>query len=84
MPIVWVSFSGRRELTATLVGTFIFLYAYQLITVYSQESALVLTGLLLLLAVMFVPEGFVVGLAKLARMPWRKGSATQLSLQPGE
>ena len=84
MPIVWVSFSGRRELTATLVGTFIFLYAYQLITVYSQQSALVLTGLLLLLAVMFVPEGFVVGLAKLARMPWRKGSPTQLSLQPGE
>ncbi len=32
MPIVWVSFSGRRELTATLVGTFLFLYAYQLIT----------------------------------------------------
>ena len=45
MPIVWVSFSGRRELTATLFGTFIFLYAYQLITVYSQQSALVLTGL---------------------------------------
>jgi urea transport system permease protein len=84
MPIVWVSFSGRRELTATLFGTFIFLYAYQLITVYSQQSALVLTGLLLLLAVMFIPEGFVVGLAKLARMPWRKGSGTQLSLQPGE
>jgi hypothetical protein len=55
-----------------------------LITVYSQQSALVLTGLLLLLAVMFVPEGFVVGLAKLGRMPWRKGSPTQLSLQPGE
>jgi urea transport system permease protein len=84
MPIVWVSFSGRRELTATLVGAFIFLYAYQLITVYSEQSALVLTGLLLLLAVMFVPEGFVIGLARLASMPWRKNPATQLSLQAGE
>jgi hypothetical protein len=45
---------------------------------------LVLTGLLLLLAVMFVPEGFVVGLGRLARIPWRRGSAKQLYLLPGE
>ena len=66
MPIVWVSFSGRREITATLVGTFIFLFGYQTLTIYSQQAALVLTGLLLLLTVMFVPDGFVVGLTRLA------------------
>ena len=66
MPIVWVSFSGRRDLTATLVGTFVFLFGYQLITVYSEQAALVLTGALLLLTVMFVPEGFVIGLVRLA------------------
>jgi len=66
MPIVWVAFSGRSELTATLVGTLIFLFGYQAITIYSQQAALVLTGLLLLLTVMFVPDGFVVGLTRLA------------------
>ena len=69
MPIVWVSFSGRRELTATLLGSFAFLYAYQLLTVYSQQAALVLTGLLLLLTVMYVPNGFVFGLIELMRLP---------------
>jgi branched-chain amino acid transport system permease protein len=66
MPIVWVAFSGRRDLTATLVGAFVFLFAYQTIIVYSQQAALVLTGLLLLLTVMFVPDGFVVGLTRVA------------------
>ncbi len=72
MPIVWVSFSGRRELTATLVGSFAFLVAFQLLTIYSQQAALVLTGLLLLLTVMYVPEGFVIGFVKLAGWPGRR------------
>ncbi len=72
MPIVWVSFSGRRELTATLLGSFAFLFAYQWLTVYSQQAALVLTGLLLLLTVMFVPEGFILGLITLAGLPSRR------------
>ena len=83
MPIVWVSFSGRSELTATLVGTFMFLYAYQLITVYSQQSALVLTGLLLLLAVMLVPEGFVVGLASLRVCRGAKVRRRSFRFSPG-
>ena len=41
MPIVWVAFSGRTDLTATLVGTFILLFGFQTLTVYSQEAALV-------------------------------------------
>lgn len=72
MPIVWVSFSGRRDLTATLVGSFIFLFGYQTITVYSQQAALVLTGLILLLTIMYVPEGFVIGLTRLAGWAFRR------------
>jgi len=69
MPIVWVAFSGRGDLTATLVGTLIFLSAYQAITVYSQQAALVLTGFLLLATVLFAPQGFVIALARgLARI----------------
>ncbi|HYZ33821.1 MAG TPA: branched-chain amino acid ABC transporter permease, partial [Crenalkalicoccus sp.] len=64
MPIVWVAFSGRSDLTATLVGTLVFLAAYQTITVYSQQAALVLTGALLLAVVLVAPQGFVIGLAR--------------------
>lgn len=82
MPIVWVAFSGRSELTATLVGTLIFLFGYQAITIYSQQAALVLTGLLLLLTVMFVPDGFVVGLTRLARRVASYRRAPPVLLKP--
>lgn len=64
MPIVWVAFSGRSDITATIVGTFLLLVAFQTITVYSQQWALVLMGALLLATVMFAPDGFVASLLK--------------------
>ncbi|MDF8357603.1 ABC transporter permease subunit [Ensifer adhaerens] len=64
MPIVWVAFSGRQDITATLVGSFFFLFVYQLITIYSQQAALIITGVILLVTVMYVPEGFVIGFVK--------------------
>ena len=65
MPIVWVAFSGRSDLTATLVGSFLLLFGFQTITVYSQQAALVLMGALLLATVMAAPQGFVLGIGKL-------------------
>jgi branched-chain amino acid transport system permease protein len=64
MPIIWVAFSGRGDLTATMVGTFVLLLAFQALTVYSQQYALILMGLLLLVTVLFVPAGFVAGLGQ--------------------
>ena len=64
MPIIWVAFSGRADLTATLVGTFVLLLTFQALTVYSQQYALILMGLLLLVTVLFVPAGFVAGLGQ--------------------
>ena len=61
MPIIWVAFSGRSDLTATLVGTFVLLLSFQALTVYSQQYALILMGLLLLATVLFVPMGFIAG-----------------------
>ena len=49
MPIIWVASAGRQDLTATVVGTFLLLLMFQTITVYSQQYALILMGLLLLL-----------------------------------
>ncbi|GGC48023.1 branched-chain amino acid ABC transporter permease [Chelatococcus reniformis] len=65
MPIVWVAFSGRSDLTATLVGSFLLLFGFQTLTIYSQQLALVLMGALLLATVMLAPQGFVIGLARL-------------------
>lgn len=64
MPIVWVAFSGRGDLTATLVGSFLILFAFQTITVHSQQAALVLMGAMLLATVMLAPQGFVIGFAR--------------------
>ena len=65
MPIIWVAFSGRTDLTATLVGTFALLFGFQSLTIYSQEAALIVMGALLAATVLFVPKGFVVGLGEL-------------------
>jgi urea transport system permease protein len=64
MPIIWVAFSGRSDLTATLVGTFVLLLSFQALTVYSQQYALILMGVLLLVTVLFVPTGFVFALGR--------------------
>lgn len=64
MPIIWVAFSGRGDLTATLVGTFVLLLGFQALTIYSQQYALILMGALLLVTVLFVPAGFVAGLGR--------------------
>lgn len=66
MPIVWVAFSGRSDITATMVGSFALLLAFQTLTVYSQQAALMLMGALLLGTVMLAPQGFVLGIARLA------------------
>jgi urea transport system permease protein len=92
MPIVWVAFSGRSDLTATLVGSFLLLFGFQTITVYSQQAALVLMGALLLATVMLAPQGFVLGVGKLVADRWRArgrrsespGLADASRLQPDE
>ena len=74
MPIVWVAFAGRSDLTATFVGTFVLLFAFQTITIYSEQSALVLMGLLLVATVLFAPRGLMVGVGQsLARYSARRG-----------
>ncbi|MBU2287884.1 MAG: ABC transporter permease, partial [Gammaproteobacteria bacterium] len=65
MPIVWVAFSGRGDITATLAGSFIILLVFQTLTVYSQQAALLLMGVLLLCTVMLAPQGFVIGITQL-------------------
>jgi urea transport system permease protein len=72
MPVVWVAFSGRSDLTATLVGTFVLLFVFQTLTVYSEQSALILMGLLLVGTVLFAPKGLIASLGTVLARPRRR------------
>ncbi|HEX2942084.1 MAG TPA: branched-chain amino acid ABC transporter permease [Rhodopila sp.] len=84
MPIVWVAFSGRSDLTAVLVGTFVLLAIFQTLTIYSEQAALILMGVILIVTVMFVPHGCFVGLGRIAaRLPRRRRIMRQPSTEVG-
>jgi len=64
LPVLWVAVSGRSDLTATLLGTLLVLTVFQMLTVYSNQYALVLMGLLLVLTVMLAPNGIFLTLGR--------------------
>jgi urea transport system permease protein len=72
LPVVWVAVGGRSDLTATLVGTLAVLSAFQALTIYGSQYALVVMGLLLVLTVLLAPEGLFVGLVRLAQRVFRR------------
>jgi len=79
MPIVWVAFSGRGDITATLVGAFLITLVFQSITVHSQQAALLLMGAMLLTTVMVAPAGFVIGITRgIARFARRRLAGTSV------
>lgn len=59
LPIVWVAVGGRRDITATLLGTLAVLFAFQSLTIYGSQYALIIMGALLLLTVLLTPNGLV-------------------------
>jgi ABC-type branched-subunit amino acid transport system permease subunit len=66
LPIVWVAVGGRGDLTATLVGTLAVLAAFQALTIYGSQYALVVMGVLLVTTVLVAPEGLIVTFARFA------------------
>ena len=71
LPIVWVAVGGRGDLTTTLVGTVVVLAGFQALTVYGSQYALVVMGLLLVLTVLFAPNGLVTALVGAPGRLWR-------------
>ncbi|MCC6314655.1 MAG: urea ABC transporter permease [Thermomicrobiales bacterium] len=61
-PVIYVAIGGRRNLTAALISSMILLKLSQTLASAAPEYALVIFGLLALVAVLFVPEGFVAAL----------------------
>ena len=66
MPIIWVAVGGRQDVTATLIGTFVVLYMFQMLTVVSQQYALIAIGALLVVTVLVAPGGYVLWVVNVA------------------
>jgi branched-chain amino acid transport system permease protein len=82
MPVVWVAFSGRSDVTATLIGTLLLIAGFQALTIYSEQWALILMGVLLAGTVLIAPDGLIVSLANVvARRRARKRTVLRPSLQ---
>lgn len=60
LPVLWVAIGGRKDITASVISTIVFVYLSQRLTIYGDEYALVVLGVVLLVSVLFVPQGFVI------------------------
>jgi branched-chain amino acid transport system permease protein len=59
LPIVWVAVGGRRDITATLLGSLLVIAGFQYLTIYGSQYALVVMGALLVFTVLVTPDGLV-------------------------
>lgn len=59
LPIIWVAVGGRRDITATLLGSLVVLFGFQALTVHGSQYALVVMGALLLVTVLLTPAGLI-------------------------
>lgn len=64
LPVIWVAFGGRKDVTATLIGTLVMISLYQWLTIYGSQYAIVVMGTVLVLTVLFAPEGIVLSLMR--------------------
>jgi len=67
LPIIWVAAGGRKDLTATLLATVLLLWLSQQLAVKGSQYALIWMGAILLVVVLFAPEGLFVTAWKVLR-----------------
>lgn len=72
LPIVWVAVGGRRDITATLLGSVLVIAGFQSLTIYGSQYALVVMGSLLVFTVMVTPDGVVATLMHQLGRAFRK------------
>lgn len=73
LPVLWVAVGGKASLTAVVISTLALVYLADALSVYSGEFAYVFMGALLLLAMMFAPEGILISLVRNYRTLRPKG-----------
>jgi len=67
LPIIWVAAGGRKDLTATLLATVLLTWLSQQLAVKGNQYALIWMGAILLVVVLFAPEGLFVTVWKKLR-----------------
>lgn len=79
LPIVWVAFGGRKSLLATTISALLLQYFSQYLSKTGSELAFVIQGALLMIVVMYVPEGIIPPIGRFLGRAWRslaKGGGT--------
>jgi ABC-type branched-subunit amino acid transport system permease subunit len=74
LPIIWVAAGGRKDITATLLATVLLIWLSQQLAVKGSQYALIWMGIILLIVVLFAPEGLFVTV-------WKKLSDRRRSQQ---
>jgi branched-chain amino acid transport system permease protein len=67
LPIIWVAAGGRKDITATLLATVLLTWLSQQLAVKGSQYALIWMGVILLVVVLFAPEGLFVTVWKRLR-----------------
>jgi urea transport system permease protein len=67
LPVLWVAVGGRASFTAVILSTVGLQFASDWLAAFSGQYSLVLMGLLLLLTMMFTPEGIIVAFVSALR-----------------
>jgi ABC-type branched-subunit amino acid transport system permease subunit len=76
LPIIWVAAGGRKDITATLLATVSLTWLSQQLAVKGNQYALIWMGAILLIVVLFAPEGLFVTVSKKLRTRMRIRQAT--------
>lgn len=71
LPVIWVAVGGRRSLTATILSTLLLVWGSQQLAAQG-EYAFVILGALLVLVMMFMPEGMITSLVDRLSRPGRQ------------
>jgi branched-chain amino acid transport system permease protein len=67
LPIIWVAAGGRKDITATLIATVSLTWLSQQLAVKGSQYALIWMGVILLVVVLFAPDGLIVTIWKRLR-----------------
>lgn len=62
LPVVLVAAGGRKNLTAAVIFTLFYYWFSQILSASGNEYALIILGVVLILVILFVPNGIVVAL----------------------
>lgn len=70
LPVIWTAVGGRKSLLAVLIATLVLRWLSDALAVRGGEYAFLIMGILLLLTMLFFPNGFIFSLAGRRMRGW--------------